>query len=131
VLAPSGLSAEKTDIAETGRTLNDDLMALIGDDATHPDLAANATVEARLDSLETEMRTIAFKVPVAQLRSTLPDCVSLNRRGVLDLLDLMLGAELLEPADAAVARIVRAVRRRLRSTPPWDRGRILPRGRHV
>ncbi len=95
VLAPSGLSAEKTDIAETGRTLNDDLMALIGHDETHPDLAANALLEARLDSLESEMRTIAFKVPVAQLRTTLPECVSHNRRGMLDLLDLMLGAELL------------------------------------
>jgi len=95
VLAPSGLSAEKTDIADTGRTLNDDLIALIGHDATHPDLAANALLEARLDSLESEMRTIAFKVPVAQLRTTLPECVSHNRRGVLDLLDLMLGAELL------------------------------------
>ena len=50
------------------------------------------------------MRTIAFKIPVAQLRSTLPECVSQNRRGVLDLLDLMLGAELLE-LDGTRARI--------------------------
>lgn len=96
VLAPSGLSAEKADIAETGRTLNDDLMGLIGQEATHPDIAANALIEARLDSLETEMREIVFKVPVAQLRSTLPECIPHDRRGVLDLLDLMLGAELLE-----------------------------------
>ena len=95
VLAPSGLSAEKTDIAESGRTLNDDLMELISQEATHPDIAVNALIEARLDSLETEMREIVFKVPVAQLRSTLPVSVPLNRRGVLDLLDLMLGAELL------------------------------------
>jgi hypothetical protein len=104
VLAPSGLSAEKTDIAETGRTLNDDLMALIGHAATHPELAANALIEARLYSLESEMCAIAFKVPVAQLRSTLPECVSHNRRGVLDLLDLMLGAELLG-LDGTRARI--------------------------
>jgi len=95
VLAPSGLSAEKSDIAQTGRTLNDDLMELVGHDAGISDLAAASLIEARLDSLEAEMREIAFRVPVAQLRSTLPDCVSRNRRGVLDLLDLMLGAELL------------------------------------
>jgi hypothetical protein len=104
VLAPSGLSAEKTDIAETGRALNDELMELVGRDASHPDFAAMAEIEACLDSLETEMRTIAFKIPVAQLRSTLPECVLHNRRGVLDLLDLMLGAELLE-LDGTRARI--------------------------
>jgi len=104
VLAPSGLSAEKTDIAETGRALNDDLMELIGHDATNPDLAVNAIIEARLDSLESEMCSIAFKIPVAQLRSTLPECVSHNRRGVLDLLDLMLSAEL-RGLDGTRARI--------------------------
>jgi hypothetical protein len=50
------------------------------------------------------MCAIAFKVPVAQLRSTLPECVSHNRRGVLDLLDLMLGAEL-RGLDGTRARI--------------------------
>ncbi len=95
-LAPSGLSAEKTDIATTGRTLNDDLMALIHHEPMQPDLAAYALIEARLDSLEAEMRAIAFRVPIPQLRSTLPECTSRDRRGVLDLLDLMLGAESLQ-----------------------------------
>ncbi len=104
VLAPSGLSAEKTDIAKTGRTLNDDLMALIGHEPRQPDLAAYALIEARLDSLEAEMRAIAFRVPIAQLRSTLPECAAHDRRGVLDLLDLMLGAESLE-REGVEARI--------------------------
>ncbi|HEX9814360.1 MAG TPA: hypothetical protein VGB31_05380, partial [Myxococcota bacterium] len=104
VLAPSGLSAEKIDISQTGRTLNDDLMELVGHDASCSEFAATALIEARLDSLETEMRAIAFRVPVSQLRSTLPACVSQNRRGVLDLLDLMLGAEVLG-LDDTPARI--------------------------
>ena len=41
---------------------------------------------------------------ITQLRSTLPECVSHNRRGVLDLLDLTLGAELLG-LDGTRARI--------------------------
>ncbi len=104
VLAPSGLSAEKTDIAEFGRTLNDDLMEFVSRDGATTDLAANAQLEARLYALEAEMREIAFKISVVQLRSTLPDCATHNRRGVLDLLDLMLGAELLG-IDGASARI--------------------------
>jgi hypothetical protein len=95
VLALSGLSAEKPDIAETWCTLNDDLMEFVGRDGTTLDLAATAQLEARLYALEAEMREIAFNIPVAQLQSTLPDCTAHNRRGVLDLLDLMLFAELL------------------------------------
>ncbi|MBW2495069.1 MAG: hypothetical protein JRE43_09995, partial [Deltaproteobacteria bacterium] len=94
VLAPSSLSTEKADIAEAGRTLNDDLMELVSRAATDPDFEAMAEIESRLDHLESEMRAVAFKISVTQLRSTLPDFISQNRRGVLDLLDLMLGAEL-------------------------------------
>jgi hypothetical protein len=104
VLAPSGLSTEKTNIAKTGRALNDDLMKLVSRAETDPDFEAMAKIESRLDTLESEMRTVAFKISVTQLRSTLPDCISQNRRGVLDLLDLMLGAELLEQ-DGTEARI--------------------------
>ena len=39
------------------------------------------------------MREVALKVAVAQLRSTLPVRLAVDRRGVLDLLDLILGAE--------------------------------------
>ena len=95
VLAPSGLSAEKAEVAEIGRTLNDELIELVSHGASDPDSEAIAEIEAHLESFESQMRAIAFKIPIAQYRSTLPDCVSHNRRGVLDLLDLTLGAELL------------------------------------
>jgi len=104
VLAPSGLSTEKTDIAEIGRTLTDELMELVDHDGPSPNFEAMVEIEARIDSLEGEMREIAFKIPVSQFRSTLPDCISHNRRGVLDLLDLTLGAELLG-LDGTQARI--------------------------
>jgi hypothetical protein len=91
VLAPSGLAVEKQDIGETGRTLSDDLAGLFGTQLSSEELAE---IDARIDSLEGEMRGVALKVPVVQLRSTLPEVVAVDRRGVLDLLDLVLGAEI-------------------------------------
>jgi hypothetical protein len=91
VLAPSGLAVEKQGIGETGRTLSDDLAGLFG---TQPSSEELAEIDARIDSLECEMRGVALKVPVVQLRSTLPEVVAVDRRGVLDLLDLILGAEI-------------------------------------
>ena len=93
VLAPSGLSTEKQRIADTGRSLNDELTMLV---AQHPDVDQHALekLDPQLDSFEREMRSIAQLVPLAQLRSTLPERVADDRRGVLDLLDLLLGAEI-------------------------------------
>jgi hypothetical protein len=94
VLAPSGLSSEKSDIAETGRALNEDVIRLASAASGSETGAAVQVLSARLDNFEDEIRSVAFKIPVAQLRSTLPDQLSADRRGVLDLLDLMIGAEL-------------------------------------
>lgn len=93
VLAPSGLSGEKLAISETGRALGEDLKSLSGD-GTDPDGRALAALDSGLHELERAMRDVALKVPVPQLRSTLPDRVATDRRGVLDLLDLVLGAEI-------------------------------------
>jgi hypothetical protein len=94
VLAPSGFSAEEKDIAETGRALSDELTKLAGQDPSERNADAIREIDTRLDAFEREMRAIALKVPVAQLRSTLPARVAPDRRGVLDLLDLILGAEI-------------------------------------
>jgi len=104
VLAPSGLSPGKRGIAETGRALNDELMKLASQDPSGGNAAAIREIDPRLDAFEREMRAIAFKIPVAQLRSTLPARVGIDRRGVLDLLDLMLGAEI-EGLGASEERI--------------------------
>jgi len=132
VLAPSGLSSEKINIAQTGRALNDDLMELVGRTATDPDFEAMAEVESRLDALENEMRAVASKVSVAQLRSTLPDRVAKNRRGVLDLLDLMLGAELLGQAGTearipAIDYLVTLLCNAGPDRPPHDPVQLTPR----
>jgi hypothetical protein len=93
VLAPSGLSGEKNAIAEAGRALSNDLTELSVSGLSGGDETTIPALDKRLDGLETEMREVALKVPVAQLRSTLPERLAVDRRGVLDLLDLILGAE--------------------------------------
>jgi hypothetical protein len=94
VLAPSGLSPENQEITETGRALNDELKKFASQHPSSAEETAFGEIDARLDVLERKMRAIAFKVPVAQLRATLPAQVEFDRRRVLDLLDLMLGAEI-------------------------------------
>ncbi|MDJ0849515.1 MAG: hypothetical protein QNK04_14175 [Myxococcota bacterium] len=93
VLAPSGLSGSAQAVADTGRELGESVARLLAGAAQVADPAAVAALDARLDEFERELREIALEVPVAQLRSTLPERVGSDRRGVLDLLDLLLGAE--------------------------------------
>jgi hypothetical protein len=104
VLAPSGLSDQKQAIAEVGRALSEDLMAFLDAAPSGEDRPSLASLDARLEALECEMRDVAIEVPVAQLRSTLPEQLAVGRRGVLDLLDLILGAETAGQGDVA-ARI--------------------------
>jgi len=96
VLSPSGLSSEKSDIVRAGRALNDELTALANPGASQsaPDEEATFEMNVRLDALENQVRELAFKISIPQLRTTLPHQVSLDRRGVLDLLDLMIVAEI-------------------------------------
>ena len=93
-LAPSGIFGENQVIAQTGRALSESLTRLLRDEGAAGDPAAVPALEARLDELEREMLDVSLEVPVAQLRSTLPERSAVDRRGVLDLLDLILGAEL-------------------------------------
>ena len=104
VLAPSGLYGEKQAIAETGRALSKSLTELLQAAPSTGEPAAIAAFDARLEELEREMRDAALEVPVAQLRSTLPERVAVDRRGVLDLMDLILGAEI-EGQEGTRARI--------------------------
>jgi hypothetical protein len=82
---------EKQEVGDVGRTLSEDLTELFGKGPSSEELAA---IDAQLDTLECEMRAVALKVPVVELRSTLPEQVAVDRRGVLALLDLILGAEI-------------------------------------
>jgi len=94
VLAPSGLCGEKQAIAESGRALSKSLTELLQAAPSTGEPAAIAAFDARLEALEREMRDVALEVSVAQLRATLPERVAVDRRGVLDLMDLILGAEI-------------------------------------
>lgn len=92
VLAPSEPFADSS-IVETGRALSTALTELAQGAPSNQE-AAIAAFDSRLEELEREMRDIALEVPVAQLRATLPERLTADRRGVLDLLDLILGAEI-------------------------------------
>jgi len=104
VLAPSQVSGENQVIAETGRALNESLKQLLESEPSDDDAAAIAALRARLDELERQMRDVALEVPVPELRTTLPDRIAVDRRGVLDLLDLVLSAEV-AGLDGTRARI--------------------------
>lgn len=93
VLVPSGLSDEKRDIAEAGRSLHARLRAHAdrAEPLTDPELAK---LDGELGAFESAMRTVALSIPLELLRTTLPGVIDDDRRGVLDLLDLLLGAEL-------------------------------------
>jgi hypothetical protein len=77
-------------------------------DLAHGDLPGDASeggeFDASLDRLEREMRKIALEIPIDRLRATLAEGVVADRRGVLDLLDLVVGAEL-EGPEGIDARI--------------------------
>lgn len=92
VLAPLGLSSAGRHIVETGRAISDELTRLAAQPFEERDRAALPKLDEMLADDESEMRTLAFQAPVAQLRATLPGQISSQRRGLLDLLDVMLGA---------------------------------------
>ena len=94
VLAPSGVSGQKRAVVETGRALSKALTELAQGPPSTSEDAAIAALDARLEKFEREMRDAALEVPVTQLRATLPERLTADRRGVLDLLDLILGAEI-------------------------------------
>jgi hypothetical protein len=93
-LALSGLSADGRAVVETGRALSKALTEFAQGPPSTGEDAAIAALDARLEELAREMRDVALQVPVTQLRATLPERLTSDRRGVLDLLDLILGAEI-------------------------------------
>ncbi len=104
VLAPFGLSDEGQHIVETGRALSADLAQLASQEFERRDRSGLPKLDKLLDAIEGDLRALAFEVPVAQLRSALPSRLPSERRGVLDLLDLMLAAES-EGHDGLAGRI--------------------------
>ena len=94
VLAAFEVSAGAPHIPEAGRAVNTELTALAALDFEDRDRSGLPKVDKLLQGIESEMRAMAFEVPVPELRATLSTQVSSDRRGILDLLDLMLATEL-------------------------------------
>lgn len=89
VLAPSCLTAQAREIAETGRAVTD-LLASLSGRAGELDDADLATANQRLDDFEATMQKLIAEIPVSQFRSSLPGLIQTNRQGLLDLLDTMI-----------------------------------------
>jgi len=90
VLAPSGLVENADEIGATGRALTDHLSAIV---KSHSDVSDTglAGIDNLLAEFETSIRHVATNVPVSALRSALPGLRGEDRRGLSDLLDLLIG----------------------------------------
>ena len=90
VLAPSGLAKDADEIGATGRELTDHLSAIV---KSHSDISDTglAGIDNLLAEFETSIRHVATNVPVSALRSALPGLRGEDRRGLSDLLDLLIG----------------------------------------
>jgi hypothetical protein len=96
VLAPAGVVQGGQRVAETGRAFSD-YLAQLASRGRDPDEATLSDADMRLDELAATVLEVAKRTPIAQLRSTLPDCVGRDRRGVLDLLDLFVAEAIPDP----------------------------------
>lgn len=90
VLAPSGLVENADEIGATGRALTDHLSAIV---KSHSDVfdTGLAGIDNLLAEFETSIRHVATNVSVSALRSALPGLRDEDRRGLSDLLDLLIG----------------------------------------
>ncbi|MGB0618534.1 MAG: hypothetical protein ACPGVZ_03625 [Myxococcota bacterium] len=89
VLAPAGVVGDEDEIGATGQALTEYLSALVD---SHSDVSASALdgIDNLLGEFETSIRRVATCLPVARLRSALPSFGDEDRRGLLDLLDLLI-----------------------------------------
>jgi hypothetical protein len=101
VLAPFGLSDEGRHVVETGRAVASELAELAGQPFEDRDESALSKLDKLLDVIKDDILALALGVPVAEFRSTLPALLPGERRGVLDLLDLMLIAQIERHHDSA------------------------------
>ena len=89
VLAPAGVVEDADEIGATGRALTEHLSTIV---ESHSDVSPKALsgIDNLLAEFETSIRHVATSVPVGRLRSALPGFRDEDRRGLLDLLDLLI-----------------------------------------
>lgn len=102
-LAPAGPVEDAEEIGATGRALTDHLSNLV-DSRSDVSSAALTGIDNLLSEFETSIRHVATAIPVAQLRSTLPAQAETDRRGLLQLLDVLVGQGFGDPG-AVIDRI--------------------------
>jgi hypothetical protein len=92
LLAPAGASTGAAEIGETGRAVTDHLQTIVSSrsDVTG---AALIGIDTLLSEFETSIQHVATSIPVSQLRSSLPVCRESDRRGLLDLLDVLIAED--------------------------------------
>lgn len=97
LIGPSSALHGAQHIGEIGRLLRDEIDELKRSGLLLRESGLVQEIDARIDAYEAEMRGVALEIPVSELRSMLPAQVTRNRRGMLDLLDLLLGGEADQP----------------------------------
>ncbi len=92
VLAPAGVSESGDEVAASGRALTEHLARIT---ESRSDFTPDALVgvDNLLAEFETTIRRVALEIPIAQLRSVLPRFRETHRRGLLDLLDVLIGED--------------------------------------
>lgn len=88
-----GLSSEDHYVATAARALGVEIKGLTGLDASQRDPLVLRKIHECIDSLETELRSIVREINLEQMRAILPARAREDRDSVLNLLNLMLGAE--------------------------------------
>ncbi len=78
------------EIAETGRALSA-YLTKIAESRSDVMPSALRNIDALLSEFEASIRQDALRRPISSLRSTLPRTLECDRRGLLDLLDVLIG----------------------------------------
>jgi len=92
VLERSRDEDEVDEISETGLALSDHLSGII---RSHSDVSLEAvrSIDKLLKEFEHSIRHLATRIPLSELRASLPAYQESDRDGLLDLLDVMLGED--------------------------------------
>jgi hypothetical protein len=103
VLTLSDLAEEGLEIAETAAAIARQL-EMIAQEASDIDQSILQAIDKHLDDFEASLREAVTRVPVHQMRAALPLLTGDDRRGILDLLDVLLGGDL-DDSKALAERI--------------------------
>jgi len=102
-LAALGLASSSHPITATNRALSEELANLASPGAEKSDDSALDKIDSALGAMESEMRGVVREISSEALETNLPQFLQQDRRGALDLLDLMLSTQ--DEAPKPTARV--------------------------